>query len=144
MAFVRGKDGQVWITDSAGIQRELSSFVTTVDDSLTAEELDTTTIGGTSYKSSIRGFLGYSGSINGLFDNGSTAVPDKYLQDLINAASTVTSTLTLAPAGSAAGRRYTQATVNFTSYDRSVPVDGMVTFTANFSLASGSVTAGTF
>lgn len=144
MAFTRGKDAQVWITDSAGTTRELSSFVTSVDDSIESEILDTTTIGGTAYKSSIRGFLNFTGSINGNYDDGSTATPDKYLSDLLTAASTVTSTITIAPAGSASGKRYDRAAVYFQNYQKSIAVDGLVTFSVDFALASGSVTQGTF
>jgi hypothetical protein len=143
MAFARGKDGQVFITNAAGTSVEISTFVTSFETSFESEVLDTTTIGGTAYKSSIRGFLGYSGSINGNYDDAATSTPDKYFIDLITAASTVTSTAKFFPAGSASGKRFEQAAVYFQNYKKSIPVDNIVTWSVDYQLASSSVTQGT-
>lgn len=143
MAFVRGKDAQVWITDTAAATKEISTFADSVDSTLEVEVLDTTTFGST-YKSAIKGYLGYSGSISGKYDNSGTASPDKYFIDLITAASTVTSTLTIAPAGSTTLLPYERAAVFFSNYQKSIPVDNIVTWSVDYQLASGSVTRGTF
>lgn len=143
MGFVRGKDSQIWISDAGATSREISLFVTSFDSAFDSEVLDTTTIGGTAYKSSIRGFLDFKGTVNGNYDDGATATPDKYFIDLITAASTVTSTVKLFPAGSSSGKRYEQAAVYFKNYKKSIAVDGIVTFSVDYQLASGSVTQGT-
>lgn len=143
MAFVRGKDAQVWATDSGGTARELTSFTDSVESTLESDVLDTTTLG-SAYKSAIRGFLGFSGSLSGKYDSGATATPDQWFTDLITAASTVTSSVTIADAGSASGRPYERAAVFFSNYKKSIPVDNVVTWTVDYQLASGSVTRATF
>jgi hypothetical protein len=143
MAFVRGKDTQIWATTAAAAQVEFTAFCDNVSSTLESENLDTTVFGN-AYKSSVRGFLGYTGSLSGKWDNAATATPDQWLSDLITAASTVTSTLTLAPSGSASGRKYERAAVYFSNYAKESAVDGIVTWSCDWALASGSVTYGTF
>ena len=142
MAFVRGKDGVVTITDAAGTIRNITTFVDGVDDTLESEVLDTTTFGN-AYRSSTRGFIGYSGTIRGKWDANGSLTPEFWINGLINANGTVTSTLWSAAAGSAAGRPYTSAAVYFSNYAKSQPFDDVVTWTVDFQLANGSVVLGT-
>lgn len=144
MGAVRGKDAQTWITTAAAATVEISTFTTSVESSFDSDILDTTTQGGTAYKSAIRGFLGYTGSISGIYEANSTVSPDKYFVDLITAAATVSSTLTESPSGSSAGNVYERASVFFQNYKKSIPVDGLVTWSVDYQLASGSVTRATF
>jgi hypothetical protein len=143
MSFVRGKDAQVWITDSGGTQREVSAFADQAESTLESDILDTTTFG-SSFKSAIRGYLGFSGSLQGKYDQSGTFSPDVWFVGLINAASTVVSTLTLAPSGSVASTPYERAAVFFSNYKKSIPVDNIVTWTCDYQLANGSVTRATF
>ena len=143
MAFVRGKDTQIWATDANATQREFTAYADNISSTLESENLDTTVFG-SSFKSSIRGFLGYSGSMSGKWDSAATVTPDQWLSDLITAAATVTSTLTFAPSGSASGRKYERASVYFSNYQKESAVDAIVTWSCDWQLASGSVTYGTF
>jgi hypothetical protein len=142
MAFVRGKDTQIFVTTAAAATVELTAFADNVSTNLESENLDTTVFG-SAYKSSIRGYLGYSGSMSGKYDSAATATPDQWFSDLIVAAATVTSTVTVFPAGSAAGRKYERSAVYFSNYQKESAVDSMVTWSVDFMLASGSVTYGT-
>jgi len=142
MAFNRGKDTQIFITDSAAASKEITAYSSGYEQTLEADTLDTTVFGN-AYKSGVRGFLGFSGSVNGMWDSAATANPDQWLTDLITAASTVTSTMTVFPNGSASGRKYYRAAVYFGNYKVSSAVDQMITWSADFTLASGSVTIGT-
>jgi hypothetical protein len=142
MAFNRGKDTELYITDSAGTARNITTYASGYDQTLESDELDTTVFG-SAYKSAIRGFLGFSGSVNGMWDSAATANPDQWFTDLITAASTVTSTMTVFPNGSASARKYYRAAVYFGNYKVSSAVDAMITWSADFTLASGSVTIGT-
>lgn len=142
MAFVRGKDGKVFITDSNATSRDITTFVDNVEHSLERESLDTTTFGST-YRSTTGGFVNWTGTISGKWDNGGTATPDNWFYGLITAASTVTSTLTYFPNGSASGLPYWSGTVNFGNYAPSAPYDDVITWKVEFSLATGGVTRGT-
>jgi hypothetical protein len=142
MAFPRGKDAQFFITDSAGTSREVSAFVTSGEGEVGAEILDTTTCGGPSFKSSIKGFLSWKGSLSGMYDQGTAATPDQWFDGLIKSSSAA-STLTIWPAGSAAARQYDTGAVWFVNYKKSIPVDNVVTWSVDFELAAGSVHRGT-
>jgi hypothetical protein len=142
MAFARGKDTQVYATDAGGTQRELTAYTDSMSSNFESDILDTTVFG-SAYRSSIRGFLGFSGSLSGKWDSAATATPDQWLVDLITAASTVVSTLTWFPNGSAAGRKYERAAVYFSNYQKESAVDDIVTWSCDYELASGSVTVGT-
>lgn len=142
MAFVRGKDTSFYLTDSGGTQRTVTTYGDSVSVTLESEILDTTTFG-SAYKSSTRGFIAFTGSISGKWDNGATATPDQWFTDLITASGTVTSTMTYFPAGSASGAKYYRASVYFANYNVETAVDGIATWSADFELASGSVTIGT-
>ncbi len=142
MAFVRSKDGVVIITDASGAAKTITTFVDGVDDTLESEILDTTTFG-SAYKSSTRGFIGYSGSIKGKWDANGSLTPEFFFNGLITANGTVTSTLAYYPNGSAAAKPYTSAAVYFSNYAKSAPVDDIVTWSVDFQLANGSVVLGT-
>jgi hypothetical protein len=141
-SFTRGKDAQAFITDASGTSREITTYVDNADSNLESEVLDTTCWGG-SFKSSVRGFLGWTGTITGKYDQGTAATPDQWFYNLITAASTVSSDLTLYPAGSAATRQFDKGSVFFQNYKKSIPVDNIVTWSVDFQLATGSVHRGT-
>ena len=143
MSGVRAKNGKVFITDVNGTVREITTFVDNVSHSLEEERLDDTRYGN-AYKASTGGFIGWSGTITGKWESGGTTTPDKWFYDLITeAAGTVTSTLTYFPAGSASGLPYWAGTVGYSKYGTDGPYDNLVTWSAEFELATGGVTRGT-
>ena len=142
MAFVRAKDGIVTISDATGTVRTITAFVDGVDDKLESDILDTTTYGN-AYKSSTRGFINYTGTIKGKWDSNGSLTPEQWITGLINANGTVVSNLWYGPAGSAAAKPYTSAAVYLSNYGRSGAFDGIVTWSVDFQLASGSVVSGT-
>ena len=142
MSFVRGKDGVVTITDAAGTMRTITGFVDAIDDQLQSEILDTTVFG-TAYKSSTRGFINYTGSIKGKWDGNGSLTPEQWFPPLITAAGSITSVLWYGPAGSAAGKPYALGTVHFANFSRSGAYDSIVTWAVDFELATGAFATGT-
>jgi hypothetical protein len=143
MAVTRGKDAQVWITDSGGTSREITSFVDNTDLDWARETYDATTYGAGG-RQRVGGFVDWTGTLTGKWDNAGTATPDQWFTDLVIAAGTVSSQLTVAPNGSATGRPYHRGRVFFSNYAPSMPYDGLVTWSVDFELADGTVTRGTF
>jgi hypothetical protein len=142
MSKVRGKNAQVFITDVGGTAREITSFCDGFDDSFERETYDATTYG-SGGRERQGGFVDWTGTITGKWDNGGTATPDQWFPALIIADGTVTSQLTDLPNGSASGRPYHRGNVFFSNYAVSQPFDGMVTWSVDFELADGTVTRGT-
>ena len=142
MSKVRGKNAQAFITDASGTSREITSFVDGFDDDFDRETYDATTWGAGG-RERTGGFIDWTGTITGKFDNGGTATPEQWFPDLIAADGTVTSILTDFPAGSASGRRYKQARVYFRNYSLGQPYDNLVTWSVGYELADGTVTRGT-
>jgi hypothetical protein len=142
MAIVRAKDGVVTIVDATGTLRNITTFVDGVDDSFETEILDTTTYGA-AYKSSTRGFIGWSGSIKGKWDGNGSLTPEQWFPPLITAAGSITSVLWYGPAGSAAGKPYALGTVHFANFSRSGAYDSIVTWAVDFELATGAFATGT-
>lgn len=143
MSKSRGKDGQLFITDANGTSREITSFVDGLDDTFERETYDATVWGAGGGRERVPGFFDKTGTISGKWDTNGTASPEVWFPALIMADGTVTSTLTNFPNGSASGRRYERAAVFFTNYSKSQPYDGLVTWTADYELANGTVTVGT-
>lgn len=142
MSKTRGKDAQTFITDSGGTSREITSFVDGFDDSWERETYDATTHGAGG-RERTGGFVDWTGTITGKWDNGGTATPDEWFTALIIASGTVTSRLTNFPNGSASGRPYRVGRVYFSNYAVSEPYDNLVTWSVDFELADGTVTRGT-
>lgn len=140
MAIIPGRNGKVTITDSGAATRDLTSFVDGFSDNIEPELLDSRVFGNTWF-TRVYGQVDYSGSINGKFDANGSLTPEFWFNGLAGAGST--SVLTNYPNGSAAARPYTAATVYFSGYTKDQPVDDVVTWSVNFSLASGSVVLGT-
>lgn len=141
MAKVHGKDSQVFLDDSGGTPRDLTSFVTSIDTSWTRDVSQTTTMGNDAH-SYVGGLQDGTFTLSGRFDNGGTATPDQWMVGLLQAAGSVTATFTILAGGSAAGLPYDRGECYITDYSRSDPYDDVVTWSADFQV-TGGVTRGT-
>lgn len=143
MAFIRGKTAEVYITDVGGTSRNITGFCDNTDLEWGRESYDATTYG-TGGRQRVPGFVDFTGTLTGKWDNAGTATPDEWFTGLINdTTGTVTSQLTIFPAGSATGRPYHRGRVLVSNYSVGVPYDGLVTWSLDYELADGTVTRGT-
>lgn len=143
MAIPSGANTAVWLTDSGGTQRNLSTFCDSTDVSWDRDALETTTYSSSAApaRTRIPGLQDGSFSLGGKWDNGGTGTPDQWLSGLIGG--TVTTTFVLALNGSASGRPYDTGAAICTSYAKSAPFDDVVTWSADFQVTAG-ITRGTF
>lgn len=141
MAFVHGRNAAFYLTDTVATQRNLTSFIDSVDFSMDEDASESTTLGN-SARTYVPGL--YTGTIDlsGKWDNGGTATPDQYLQGLV-AAGTITPTFVYAANGSAATRPYQTGNCIVTNYSASSPFDDVVTWSATLQI-TGAITRGTF
>ena len=141
MAKVHGSNSQVFLDDSAGTPRELTSFVTSIDTSWSRDVAQTSAMGQDAH-SYIGGLQDGTFSLNGRFDSAGTATPDQWLTGLMQANGTVTATFTILAGGSAAGLPFDTGECFITDYSKSDPYDDVVTWSADFQV-TGGVTRGT-
>jgi len=141
MAFVHGRNAAFYLTDSVATQRNLTAYIDSVDFSMD-EDASESTVLGLGARTYVPGLYTGTISLSGKWDNGSTATPDQYLDQLITAG-TITPTWVYAPNGSAATRPYRTGACVVTNYSASSPYDDVVTWSATLQI-SGAVTRGTF
>lgn len=135
MAFKHGKGCDFKIDDSAGILRDLSVFVNSVEGLPGDGEVsETTTFGAAGdAKTFIRGLNGAEFSIEGLYDSTATTGPDAVLSGLRTAEAS--STFEYFPAGNVTGEAKYTGECFLTSYPLSSPVADVVTFSADFTVS---------
>jgi hypothetical protein len=142
MAFTHGKNAFFEIDDSGGTPRNLTTFVTDVSLPRDIDMAETSTFGNT-YKTFIQGLANATISISGRWDSTATTGPDAVLAGLIGAANT--STFSYGPEGNGVGKVKYTGEVYLSSYEITSPVTDVVSFTAQFQLATdGSFSRTTF
>ena len=141
MSFVHGRNAAFYLTDTVATQRNLTTYIDSVDFSMDEDASETTTLGN-SARTYVPGLYTGTISLAGKWDNGATATPDQYLQALITAG-TITPSFVYAANGSAATRPYQSGSAIVTSYQASSPYDDVVTWSAELQI-TGAITRGTF
>jgi hypothetical protein len=140
MAFVHGKNAHFTIDDSGGTPRNLSAFLTEVTFPRQMDMAETSVFGNT-YKTYIQGLGDASLSISGRWDPTATTGPDAVLSGLIGAATA--SDFSYGPAGDGSGAIEFTGSVYLTSYEISASINDVISFSAQFQMAS-QITRGTF
>lgn len=132
--FFHGKDGQVFITDSGGVERELTSYATSVGLPTEVETAEVTTLADDD-KVYVTGLRDRTISIEGKWD----ATVDGYIAGLLGGTARAWKFF---PAGSAASRPYYSGSAILTSYEVTSEVGDAIGFSAEWQ-SSGAVTRGT-
>lgn len=132
--FFHGKDAAVYITDSGGSERDLTSYATSVGLPVEVETAEVSTLGDDD-KVYVTGLRDRTISIEGKFD----ATVDGYLSGLLGGTARAWKVF---PAGSAAGRPYYSGSAILTSYEVTAEIGDAVMWSAEFQ-NSGAVTRGT-
>ena len=142
MAFVHGREGYFSIDDNAGTLQDISCYIGNVDLNREADTPEVTTFCD-DFRAYITGFRAATISLSGFYDPASSAI-DEILEGILTGANNALSkTFEYGPNGNAMGEvRYTGECF-MTSYSVSSPVDGVVSFTADFNI-TGNVTRNTF
>jgi len=140
MAFQHGKSGYFAIDDDAPALKDISAFVSNVDFS---RDIDTpeTTVFGVDDRTYIPGLKGATISISGYFDSTDATGIDEIMDDQF--VKTVTSTFNYSPEGTTTGDIVYHGECICTNYSLSSPVDGVVSYTADFQITA-AVTRGTW
>lgn len=138
MGKVAGRQSNFQIGDSANTLRDLSSSISSVDFPREVSALEVTGLGDTDRKF-IVGLRGASFSASGFWDAASNSV-DSVLDGILAVADR---DFQYGPEGTGAGKvKYTGDCI-LTRYTASSPVDGVVSFSADFQV-TGAVTRATF
>ena len=136
MAFQHGKNAYFAIDDSGGTLRDISQYVTDVSMPRDMDMAETSTFGNT-YKTFIQGLSSLTISISGRWDPTLTTGPDVVLSGLIGAATT--SSFDYGPMGNGnTGDVHHTGEVYLASYEITSPVTDVVSFSAQFQLATAS------
>ena len=138
MAKIAGRQSNFQIKDSGGTLRDLSASITNVDFPREVAVLETTGLGETDRKF-IVGLKGATISISGNWDAATNNV-DSVLDGILAVADR---DFQYGPEGTASGKvKYTGTAIE-SRYTAGSPVDGVVSFSADFTI-NGAVTRGTF
>lgn len=132
MAFINGKNAKFTINSV-----DLSTFMTAVKPDRTSDAVDVTTLGASS-KSYLPGIKDAKISIEGIYDDGE-AGPGATLRPMVGGAA---QTFEYDPEGDTTGKPMVTGNVLVTGYHESVPVAGMITWSADLQ-CSGDLTDGT-
>lgn len=132
--FFHGKDAAVYITDSTGTERNLTSYATSVGLPTEVETAEVSTLGDDD-KVYVTGLRDRTISIEGKWD----ATVDGYLAGLAGGTARGWKVF---PAGSASSLPYYSGSAILTSFEVSSDIGDAVSFTAEFQ-NSGAVTRGT-
>jgi len=136
MAFLHGSNAFIQVDDSGGTPTDISAYVTSVDGFPgDVASHDVTTFG----KDTIARAAGLKDTkitLNGVHDPTCEAV--------LAGALGIVGTVTYGPAGSTAGMQKYTGEFLLTSFKLSSPVGGMITWTANYEIASGNLSDTTF
>lgn len=133
--FLHGKEAQVYITDSGGTERELSSYGVSVTFSRDIDTAEASTFGDDD-KVYVVGLKDATFTLEGRLD----ATVDGYLNGL---AGGTPRAYKIAPMGSVAGRLYYSGSCILTSYELTSELGDVVGFSAEFQ-NTGAPTRGTF
>ena len=134
MAFSHGKGTYFGLDDSSGSLRDISTYVTSVDMSITADTAETTTFGSTS-KSFVAGVKDGTFSIEGIWD----PTVDGYLEGRVG----VVHSFVYGPEGNTAGDKKYSGECICTSYNPPSSIDDAVKWSAEFQV-TGGVSRGAF
>jgi len=140
MAFAAGKAGVFKIDDAAAGLTDLSPYLDNVDFPREVAALETTAFGKTS-RNYIVGLINGTISISGKWDGGVDPAPDVTLSGVLGQAATLS--FEYGPEGSTGGMIKYSGECILTSYRISTPVDGVVSFSADFQITD-NVTRGTW
>lgn len=140
MAFYHGKGLAFKIDNAAGTLQTLTAFVDSVELNNSVDVGETTTAGAED-KTFVSGQAEHDLSISGKWDDTATTGADPILTALIGLETS--STFEIGPAGTAAGKIKKTGECFMTGYKVSMPVGGVVTFTADFKV-TGAVTQTTW
>jgi hypothetical protein len=140
MAFVHGKGAVFKIDNAAGSLQVLTAFVDSIDLDNSVDMAESTTMGAEA-KTYLSGQSDATISISGKFDGTAATGPHVILSGLIGLETT--SSFEIGPEGSTTGKQKLLGECFLTSYKASMPVGGVVTFTADFQV-TGAVTVTTW
>lgn len=143
MAKIHGKKARFWLTDSGGVERDLSEWLNSIDYPTVIDTGETSGFG-TEDKTFVVGLKTRTIRIAGNNSYGSNE-PDHILSGIAGggASGTVVPTYKYAPAGSTAGYVYYTGSCHLTNYAPSSPLGGPQTFSSDFQ-TTGSATRTTF
>ena len=131
MAFIHGKAGFFSIDDATPTVRDISVYISNVDFTREADNPETTTFTKND-RTFIAGLIGSNFSISGFWDPTVTTGPDEVLNGILGSA--VSSTFVYGPEGNTAGDITYTGECFESSYNISGSVDGVVEFTADFTI----------
>ena len=138
MAFTHGKTGVFKVDNAAGTLAVLTTYLDSVEFKNAVEVVESTTMG-VEAKTYLSGHSDATLSISGLWDGTASTGPDAVLSGLVGLE--VTSSFEVGPNGSTAGMAKKSGEAFLTSYTVSIPVGGVVAFSADFQV-TGPVTVG--
>lgn len=131
-----GRAAVFTLQDSGGTARDVSADLNDISVDITVNNPETTAFGDTFVTRSGSGIRDYTLTLTGYYnDTASTG-----LETVLNGILATIRVFKYLPAGSTAGNRFYSGSVLVDGYSISNPVDGVVTLTANFSGAAGSLT----
>ena len=136
MSFEHGKGAVFYLDDAVPTLRDLSAYVSSADINRSIDTPESTVFG-LNDRTYIPGLAGATLSISGFWDSTATTGPDDVLQQ--NVGKSTTSTFIFGPQGDVTGDVTYTGECIMTSYVVSAPVDGIVSFTADFQI-TGAVT----
>ena len=139
-AFQHGKSSYFGIDDSGASVVDISAYVTNVDFSRDIDTPESTTYGNDD-RTYIPGLAGATLSVSGYWDSTADTGPDEVLSE--NVGKATTSTFNYGPEGTTTGDIIYHGECILTNYSISSPVDGIVSYTADFQI-SGAVTRGSW
>lgn len=133
MAFVHGKSAYVSVDGD-----DLSAYANSVTFTRTGDSHETTTFGANS-KTYAPGLKDATATIEGIYDNTALTGPGAVLRPLLGGAAV---TLVYRPEGTGTGKPQASVSAVVTSYEETVPVADMVTWSAEFQF-TGDITDST-
>jgi hypothetical protein len=140
MSFEPGKGAVFLIDDATLALKDISAYINSADFNRDVDTPESTTFGNND-RTYIPGLAGATLSISGFWDSTATTGPDDVLQQ--NVGKATTSTFNYGPQGSVTGDIVYTGECILTSYVVSAPVDGIVSFTADFQV-TGAVSRDTW
>ncbi len=143
MAKIHGKLAQFWMSDAGGTERELTSYLDSIEVPGTSDSAETSAFSDEdkTYVNGLKGHTVRGGGKNSYTANG----PDDILSNVLGggASGTITPTFKWAPGGSTTGLIYYTGTMIVTGYSPSAPLGGAQAFSFDGQV-TGAVTRGTF
>lgn len=131
-----GRAAEFHIEDSGGTIRDVSTDLNDITIDITVNNPEDTAFGDTFITRSASGLRDYSMSVSGWYDDTASTGIETVLQGIL----AEIGVFKYLPGGSVTGNRIYSGCVVLDSYGVTSPVDGMITLTAAFSGAAGSLT----